>query len=458
MASQQARLGGLARFAPTLIVAASVAFLFAALFASIAQVYLAGLILNIADKVENLKGVSLSITSPSGPNMLSPAEAATLLQKYAASLGISAVITSLTGIIVLTVAVNARKGKYKGLQRFLILWGVLLALMAASLARSDPIYTGGSMATLLVLTGGLLIVVSGAMPARLSRYAAIAAVIGGLLVAGGVYMGAFPLKTSTANFSWLNDVDLGVQHNIGVKGLNAIVDPAFALKGKVTPKLEGQVVNRLNYLAKLIEEGRATKDIISGTLTDVSDELRSIAESLPDDLAAEALRLADKAESMANSNVGVDDVNALKNDAIKLIDKVNKVELGTQGVATGLEAIALLHPVIIGIASILGAAAYFVSGRRNLIIAATILIASLYMALLSSNILVGPVKLAGDYINMLGMGSLEIRTYTTWKAAATASGLTGISLGVAFLASLLAALGSLLYLLGVLLSKRTSVQ
>lgn len=457
MASQQARFGGLARFAPTLIVLASAAFLFAALFASIAQVYLAGLILNIADKVEDLKGVSLSIASPADTGTLSPTEAAALLQRYAAAIGISALVASLSGIIILTVAVNARKGKYRGLQRFLTLWGILLALMAASLAMSRPIYSGSVMAVLLVVVGGLLVAASGAMPTRLGKYAAIAAVVGGLLVAGGVYMGAFPLKTSSADFSWLNDVDLGVKHNIGVKGLNAIVDPAFALKGKVTPRLESQVVNRLDYLAKLIEEGKATKDIVSGTLTDVANELRAIAKSLPDNLAAEALRLADRAESMANSNVGVDDVNALKSDAVKLVDKVSKVQLGTQGVATGLEAIALLHPVIIGVASILGAAAYFTGERRGLIVAVSVLVTSAYMALLSLNLLGGPVKLASDYINMLGMGSLEVRTYTTWKAAATASGLTGISLSVAFLASLLAILGSLLYLLSRLLSRRASM-
>ncbi len=455
MASQQSRVRGLASPAPTLIVAASVAFLFAALFASIAQVYITGLILNIAEKVENLKGVMVTISTTSGASEFKPVEAAALMRNYASSLGIAALLTALSGVTILTVAVNGRKGRIRGLERYLVIWGLLVALMVVTLSRSAPIYNGGGLAVILETIGGFLIAAAGILPSRIARYAAAAALIGGLLVAGGVYMGAYPLKTSTANFQWLSEVDLGVQHNIGAKGLNAIVDPSFALKGKITPKLQGQVVNRLDYLIKMMNEGRASGDIVSTALTDIAAELRSAAESLPEDLSAEALKLAGRAEQMANSNVGFEDLKALKNDVIKLIDEVNNLKPGTQGVATGLEVVALVHPFIIGVASVLGSAAVFLrNNKRTLIIVATVIIASALAAFVTYNVLSGPVKLASDYINMLGMGNLEIRTYTTWKAAATASGLAGISLGVAFLGSLLALLGGILYLAGGDTAKR----
>lgn len=455
MAVQQSRLSGLARYATPAILAAAVVFLIATVFASIAEAYAAGLILMISKRVEGVQVSAINVTTPEGVAQLAPQQAAAAMAKYASSVGVVSVLTALTGVVLLSAASSVRRGKYRGLQRYLVLWGLLFALTAALLGGSKPIYSGSTAAVSLAVLGGLLLTVAGLLPSRLSKHALIVAVVGGLLAAAGVYMGAFPLKESTANFSWLTRVDLGVQYNIGAQGLYSIADPSQAFRDKIVDTLKGDVAERLDELAKLLDQGKASQSQAKATLREVASTLKSLAGKVPSGFSTDLIELAGRAESLADSpEVTTGDVVSLRDAVVNLAAKAESLGFGSKSVGTGLEVTAAAHPVIVATASVLGATAYFARSRRGLILAVALVIISAYAAYATLEVAQGPVKAASSQLDEIGRRSLEIRSYPTWKTPATSLGLAGLGMWTAFLAAVIALIGGLLYLAGSLASIR----
>ncbi|GAB6148823.1 hypothetical protein [Stetteria hydrogenophila] len=445
MGFESTRRDRLAALSAGLAVAASALMLFASILASTAQAYVAGLLKLLAGSVEGLGNATIAVAARGGSEALSPAAAALALRRYASATGLSALAAALTGVLLPAAALAARSGRGRGLHRFLLAWGLLVALMEAALARSSPAYSGPYLAPLAALAGGLLVAAAGALPGRLARQAAAVALAGGLLVAAGVYMGAYPLDASTAGLSWLTSVNLGVKETIGARGLRALTDPAFAAKGLAAPRLE-EAAARLGSLEKLMAEGRASGDTVKSALEGVAETLRGVAEYLPDPLASKALSLASMAGELADRGASPGDVEALRSGVAELAGEVGELKLNSRGVAAGLEAVQLLHPVVLALASTLGAAAAFTRGSRRAALAAlAVAAASLAAAYVYASTLTGPARLAGEYIGLMGRRSLEVRTYPHWKAAATAAGLVSASLWAALAASALAAAGGLLY-------------